>query len=271
MKKHNIKILALTTVLCASAAVSSYASNAELSKESDKSAIINSAALELTDNTGDFTSSSCVSLAEAYESNEEFSSDEQAKAEKIRRDEIAEQYSIYEPYGMTYDREKDRFSYNGKIVRYFKDKVSEENTNSFFFDDGVIDVEPVRDNGGKLTGLKQSADEDFKARTKKQEEMKAEFEADGITGESGCFEGGDQNYRDDSLDAYIDFGVTYDKESDNWMYNEKAVHFLYDADYNIYCDNGINGGISLSVIRDKNGNIEKLVETETQELEQYIK
>ena len=47
-------------------------------------------------------------------------------------------------------------------------------------------MEPVRDNGGKLTGVKQSADEDFKARTKKQEEMKAEFEAAGITGESGC-------------------------------------------------------------------------------------
>lgn len=30
-------------------------------------------------------------------------------------------------------------------------------------------------------------------------------------------------------------------------------------------------GINLKVIRDKNGNIEKLVKTEAQELEQYVK
>lgn len=32
-----------------------------------------------------------------------------------------------------------------------------------------------------------------------------------------------------------------------------------------------SNGINLKVIRDKNGNIEKLVETEAQELEQYVK
>lgn len=211
------------------------------------------------------------SIYESYESDEVISLEEQAKAEEIRQTEIAEQYSIYEPYGMTYNIEKDRFFYNGQIVRYFKDQVSTEKTNSFFFDDGVVDVEPIRNADGSLTGLKQSSEADFKDRTEKQEKIKAEFEAAGITGDSGSFEGGDPNYYDDSLDAYTAFGVSYDKATQKWMYEGKAIHILYDANHHTYCDNDISDGINLKVIRDKNGNIEKLVETAAQELEQYVK
>ena len=58
---------------------------------------------------------------------------------------------------MTYDTEKDRFFYNGQVVRYFKDHINSENANRFFFDDGVVDVEPIKDDNGTLTGLKQSS------------------------------------------------------------------------------------------------------------------
>lgn len=172
---------------------------------------------------------------------------------------------------LSYDKEKDRFFYNGQMVRYFKDQVSAENTNSFFFEDGVVDVEPRKDTNGTLTGLKQSSDADFKARTEKQEEIKAEFDAAGMTGNSGSFELGDPNYRDDSLDDYTAFGVSYDQAAQKWMYDGKIIHILYDADHNTYCDSSASDGINLKVIRDKNGNIEKLVETEAQELEQYVK
>lgn len=172
---------------------------------------------------------------------------------------------------MTYDKEKDRFFYNGQMVRYFKDQVSAENTNSFFFEDGVVDIEPIRDTNGTLTGLKQSSDADFKARTEKQEEIKAEFDAAGITGNSDSFEMGDPNYRDDSLDAYTAFGVSYDQATQKWMYDGKMIHILYDADHNAYCDSSASDGINLKVIRDKNGNIEKLVETAAKDLEQYVK
>ena len=87
---------------------------------------------EQADNSSDTLYSNSSSTAQAYESDEVISSEEQAKAEEIRRTEIAEQYSIYESYGMTYNIEKDRFFYNGQIVRYFKDQVSTEQTNSFF-------------------------------------------------------------------------------------------------------------------------------------------
>ncbi|MDO4293439.1 MAG: hypothetical protein Q4C65_09480 [Eubacteriales bacterium] len=174
----------------------------------------------------------------------------------------AEQYSIYEPYGMTYDEEKDRFFYNGRMVRFFKDQVSPKHANSFFFEDGVVDVEPIRNIDGTLTGLKQSSDTDFNARTEKQEEIKAEFEAAGMTGDGDSFELGDPDYRDDSLDAYTSFGVSYDQSAQKWMYDGKIIHFLYDAGHGTYCDNSADDGVSLEVIRDKNGDIEKLVEAE---------
>ena len=172
---------------------------------------------------------------------------------------------------MTYDKEKDRFFYDGQVVRYFKDQVNAEHANSFFFEDGVVDVEPIKDANGTLTGLKQSSDADYKALTEKQEETKSELAAAGITGNSGSFELGDPNYRDDSLDAYATFGIFFDKTSDNWMYDGKIIHILYDADHNTYCDNSASDGINLKVIRDKNGNIKKLAETEAQELERYVK
>lgn len=271
MKKRNLKILTLTMVLCLSAALSGCAASASATPEPNKQSTTSSTPMEQAHNSGDPLSSNLTSTAEAYESDEVISQEEQAKAEEARRTEIAEQYSIYEPYGMTYDKEKDRFFYNGQMVRYFKDQVSTENTNAFFFEDGVVDVEPIRDTNGTLTGLKQSSDADFKARTEKQEEIKAEFDAAGITGNSGSVELGDPNYRDDSLNAYTAFGVSYDQTAQKWMYEGKIIHILYDADHNTYCDKSASNGISLKVIRDKSGNIEKLVEAETKELEQYVK
>ena len=225
MKKNNIRILAFTMTLCVSTILSARASNAADTQQANKVTSNSLISEEQAYDSSDTSSSNLT--AEAYENDEAISSEEQAKAEETRRKEIAEQYSAYEPYGMTYDKEKDRFFYDGQTVRYFKDQVNAEHANSFFFEDGVVDVEPIKDTNGTLTGLKQSSDADFKARTEKQEEIKSELAAAGITGNSGSFELGDPNYRDNSLDAYTTFGISYDKVSDNWIYVGKIIHILY--------------------------------------------
>lgn len=115
------------------------------------------------------------------------------------------------------------------------------------------------DETGSLTGLKQSSDADFKARTERQEELDTEFEKAGSAGESGSFEQGDPNDCDDSLNAYTGFGVSYDKTSGHWIYDEKPIHILYDADRFTFCGEGMKDGISLNVVRSKDGNIKKLV------------
>ena len=265
MKKQKITNLLLTMALCASAVLSGCAASA--ANQSTTSAT----PFEEAKDSGTPISSDEASSVQAYENDEVLSSEEQAKAEQERRAEIAEKYSIYEPYGMTYDMGKDRFFYNEQVVRYFKDQISSNETNGFSYDDGVIDVEPIRDEAGTLTGLKQSSDADFNAHTKEQESLKAELEKAGITAGSGSFEQGDLNYRDDSLDAYTEFSVSYDKTSNHWMYGEKPIYILYDKEHYTFCDKSVSDGVSLNVVRDKDGNIEKLVPVDKGELEQFVK
>ena len=270
MKKQKITTLLLTMALCASAVLSGCAASAASQTEPNQSTT-SSTPFEEAKDSGTPISSDEASSVQAYENDEVLSSEEQAKAEQERRAEIAEKYSIYEPYGMTYDTEKDRFFYNGQVVRYFKDHINSNETNGFSYDDGVIDVEPIRDEDGTLTSLKQSSDADFNARTKEQEALKAELEKAGITAGSGSFEQGDPNYRDDSLDAYTEFGVSYDKTSNHWMYGEKPIYILYDKEHYTFCDKGVSDGVSLNVVRDKAGNIENLVSVDKGELEQFVK
>ena len=236
MKKQKITILLLTMALCASAASGGCAAGMPGWTEPNQSTV-SQAPLEEAKDSGASVSSDGASPAQACENDEVLSSEEQARAEKERRAEIAEKYSVYTPYGMTYD--VDVFSWGEKTA----------------FE----------------TGLKQSSDADFHTRTQKQEALQAELKKAGITAESGSFEQGDPDWRDDSLDAYSEFGVSYDRTSGRWMYGQTPVYILYDRDHCTFCDKGAEGGVSLNVVRDKDGNIEKLVLEDREELEQFVK
>jgi hypothetical protein len=99
-----------------------------------------------------------------------------ASSGSLTPDELAERYSIYEPFGVTYDADFDRFYYGGKTVRRFLD-VFIGNGESFssgkfkgammslYNEDGEIDITAVRDYSildkdgyGKLTGIEVSGD-----------------------------------------------------------------------------------------------------------------
>ena len=71
--------------------------------------------------------------------------------------------------------------------------------------------------------------------------------------------------------SYTEFGVSYDKTSNHWMYDEKPIYILYDKERYTFCDKGVSDGVSLNVVRDKAGNIEKLVSVDKGELEQFVK
>ena len=116
MKKQKITNLLLTMALCASAVLSGCAASAASQTEPNQSTT-SSTPFEEAKDSGTPISSDEASSVQAYENDEVLSSEEQAKAEQERRAEIAEKCSIYEPYGMTYDTEKDRFFYNGQVVR----------------------------------------------------------------------------------------------------------------------------------------------------------
>ena len=263
MKKRKMMILTLTAALWASAALGGCTAAQSPGRQAAASAPVEQAARS--------GGAPAAAAADAWESGEEISTAEQARAEQTRRDEVAAQYAPYAPYGLTYDREKDSFFYNGRMVRYFNDPVNEEHANSFFFEDGVVDVEGVRNADGALTGLRQASDADFDARTQALEAREAAFDAAGAAAGSGSLELGDPDSRDDSLAAYTAFGVSYDPTAQRWMYGGKSIHILYDAGRCTYWDASAEDGVCLRVIRGQNGSIERLAEAAAQELEPYIK
>lgn len=48
-------------------------------------------------------------------------------------------------------------------------------------------------------------------------------------------------------------------------------YILYDKEHYTFCDKSVSDGVSLNVVRDKDGNIEKLVPVDKGELEQFVK
>ena len=167
------------------------------------------------------------------------------------------EYKQYESYGLKYDKQKDRFYYNGKMVRYFKDQV---NANGkiigFSYSDGEIDIISKRDSKYQLKELIVQSKEDFDQRTK---EFNESFkEADG----SGSFEEGFEA-DDDSLAGYESDGIKYEKKHDAWSYNGCIIRALYDQGYKTYLTNddiALESNLALIVNRDKSGNITGIFE-----------
>lgn len=145
--------------------------------------------------------------------------------ERVR--ETAEAFSIYEEFGMTYDREQNRFFYNGKMVRHFSDQIG-ESSNAFHHGEGVIDVIPLRDDGGNLTGLREASREEFEERTKSQEELQAQFPSD--LEEDACMELGglSENFRKE-YEIYEPFGLAYEEEGDGLFFEGEKVRYFLDG------------------------------------------
>lgn len=246
----------------------------------------------------------------ALESNKSLSDEDIEKQKQERREDIIKCYSVYSKYGLIYDREKDRFFYNGQLVRFFADKLDEDGyCNTFSYTDGDVDLRGVRNDKYELTGIEVVSREEFNRRTAKiQASSKnmslmqegtsdgsadtdsAGVEADSVNtdiiyatqenvdgnrtdyGVTNATESGDQNYTDNSLNAYIEYGFSYDREKEVWMYQDKPIHLFYDEGFILFTDNSdtvLKDGLSLKAVRDAGGNIEgfaEMTETEINEL-----
>lgn len=234
----------------------------------------------------------------AFESSIVLSSEEIAKQEQKRKEETSKKYAVYSKYGLTYNQEKDRFFYNGQLVRFFADKLDENGYyNSFSYTDGAVDLRGVRNAKYALVGIEPVSQEEYDQRTAKiQASSKNLFEAiqenaddglnntacvaveadelsidisyaiqegDSLNNGSATREVGAPNYENNSLSAYTKQGVYFDKEKKVWMYKDRPIHLFYDEEYKTFVDNNslaLKDGLSLKVVRNTNGGIEKLSE-----------
>ncbi len=223
----------------------------------------------------------------AYSTNTPISAQEQEKLNQQTKEATAKTYAVYEKYGLTYEKKTDSFYYDGKLVRYFSDKLDADGTyNSFTRTNGAVDLKAVRNADYELTGISSVSQEEYDKHT---ESMKNARNVQGTAQENGsvnktsgatsaiensgtddfvngsatAFSEGDPNYVDASLNAYLNYGVSYDKANKQWIFDNKPIHYLNDEDNATFVDNSDNAtknGVSLEVIRKSNGEIEKLVE-----------
>ncbi|MGL6198445.1 MAG: M56 family metallopeptidase [Lachnospiraceae bacterium] len=90
----------------------------------------------------------------------------------------APEYSIYQPYDLTYNAKTDKLYYNEQTVRYFVDEYAEDGVCFAYGDyEGMIDLYAVRDRENRtLTGIEAYSQEDYDLRT-------AMIEAEGLNTE----------------------------------------------------------------------------------------
>lgn len=168
-----------------------------------------------------------------------------------------EEYKQYEPYGLSYQKEQNVFTYEGELVRYFYDKEAGNSFTNFYT--GKVDLEAVRDSQGKLTGLEHSSQEEYDRRTKEIAQMNdsvtATEEADSVA--AGALTASEQGESSaDALAAYADNGLRYDEQNDRWLYQNRPVRALIDRQ-NDLCFFDYSGAINLLACRKTDGSFYK--------------
>lgn len=168
-----------------------------------------------------------------------------------------EQFKIYEPFGMTYDADKNELYYKGKAVRWFEDYYplgdDTKAGRDFFNENGVVDVYAVRDlhtsqltadgsfdPGGTLTGLAEFSEEEFAAR-----DIEAIRNPAPVTAIAGA-----PPSKEELLEMekeYAPFGMTYDTDEEQWYFQGEKVRYFQD----ILASNGeaLNSGKFHGTIR----------------------
>lgn len=160
-----------------------------------------------------------------------------------RTDEDAgwEQLRIYEPFGMTYDADRNELYYNGKSVRWFEDYYlvgddpQAKAGRDFFNENGVVDIYAVRnfdsfkraadgsyDPSGELVGLQEFTEEEFAAR---------DIEALKNPPKPVAMAGGPAASAEEMQEMakeYESFGLTYDAKADQWYLGDEKVRYFRD-------------------------------------------
>lgn len=188
-----------------------------------------------------------------------------AKGENSTVIDVAE-YEQYEKYGLAYKAGENRFYYDDKPVRKFTDKKDKEgNVNGFSFSSGVVDLETKRDDSYKLNGIQVLSQEEFDKNTRRINEVAS---LKGTSHERGYVDAGD-----DTLNEYISYGVSYDKERAVWQYKGEDIYIFYDDKGSKMLQGEVvsEKGISLIVKRDQKGEIKEVLRINAEDVPTYAK
>ncbi|MDE5763363.1 MAG: M56 family metallopeptidase [Ruminococcus sp.] len=175
-------------------------------------------------------------------------------------------FKIYEPFGMTFDTNKNELTFNGKLVRWFEDYYPVDGDNmagiSKFNKNGVVDVYAVRDftdlkrnsdgsfdPSGRLIDLKEFSQEEFNSRDineiKNPEQMTISGYTDETTQDIIQDIGQQTEETQILLKDYMPFGLNYEINSAtgelSMDWQGKPVHSIFDEQKSVWIANNQNG------------------------------
>ena len=165
-----------------------------------------------------------------------------------------------------YDGKAIRYFYDDIAVKGFTSDYTSFNYTDY---NKSVDLTAVRDTNGKLTALSPSSKEKFDQRTAKIAESikrleryanknvaasesfhtgssaanNSANETEAIQSNSNISEGNrrmdyaesyDPNYVDDTFKDYVNYGVSYDKVTKEWMFNQKVIALFIDTGHLTY-------------------------------------
>lgn len=175
-------------------------------------------------------------------------------------------YSVYEQYGLIYDKESKCYIYNGDVVRFFNDPAAGAGFTNFFT--GTVDIEAERDADNNLIGIKACDTEVYDRHTGKHEKFASMFSADAPA--DAVMEAGDKMANIHTLREYEAYGISYNMEDGHWYYNRQRIHIFVDGGKGVvYLDDG--GSIYLSLSKSSEDGameIKEVSETDAQFLMQ---
>lgn len=191
---------------------------------------------------------------------------ETAYREESGTNEKEASYEEYEPFGLSFDSEKEALYYKGELVRFFYDGVDIDDIGQavrceFYNENGVIDVHTVReavqnpdgstDPFGILKGLEKDSREEFENKA-----FGALFERGSLectaTVLYGCDDGeGERGTSFEELfEGYREFGIEYIEKEEgrsgcgNVYFNGQAVNVFTDMkpDGGVFSYQSADGG-----------------------------
>ena len=187
-----------------------------------------------------------------------------ASAGLMRAVADSEWFSEYEKYGLSYDSSANHLIYDGDVVGYFKDEISEGKYTRVFDNNGTISVIVLRDSMYQVIGLEKTdipneldsgpvienpienpepeesssfASVEKTINNTDYEGNTASENMEAISSEDITYEEGYNNSM--VLRGYESYGISYDSSEDAWIYNGKHIAGLI-GDNNIYVDESVN-------------------------------
>lgn len=182
-------------------------------------------------------------------------------------------YTIYEPFGLQYDKAKNELYFEGEPVRYFYDggNLYDEMGSvycEFLNEKGTIDLYATRkptdnedgsiDPFGELTGIERYSQEEFA----KRDLSKFHDSSDEVTSASGNNDPSAKTFAE-RFGVYKEFGIEYVEAQDasgigNVYYNGQLVDTFTDKSPNggTFSFHSTDGGeISVQTVYDKEGKL----------------